>query len=174
MVPHILPPLLYEQNVSSFVHVFLHDTPCHLLAPLGCMPPLTGSSLIKLPTPFFTPSGLPRPTTPTNWVSASRLLKVWVEVKGGSSGPRPDELNALGVSQGLAVGNGLSSYEQNDNSLVYFAYYHGLLGNRYGRGPLGNPCGVAGHRGLRSVLQAHAISGPALVYEQKLGGRGGG
>uniref|UniRef100_A0A5F9CB14 Carboxypeptidase n=1 Tax=Oryctolagus cuniculus TaxID=9986 RepID=A0A5F9CB14_RABIT len=32
--------------------------------------------------------------------------------------------------QGLAVGNGLSSYEQNDNSLVYFAYYHGLLGNR--------------------------------------------
>ncbi|XDB56834.1 hypothetical protein AB1E18_010295 [Capra hircus] len=33
--------------------------------------------------------------------------------------------------QGLAVGNGLSSYEQNDNSLVYFAYYHGLLGNRH-------------------------------------------
>uniref|UniRef100_A0A2K6R710 Carboxypeptidase n=1 Tax=Rhinopithecus roxellana TaxID=61622 RepID=A0A2K6R710_RHIRO len=32
--------------------------------------------------------------------------------------------------QGLAVGNGLSSHEQNDNSLVYFAYYHGLLGNR--------------------------------------------
>lgn len=32
--------------------------------------------------------------------------------------------------KGLAVGNGLSSYEQNDNSLVYFAYYHGLLGNR--------------------------------------------
>ncbi|XP_021494136.1 lysosomal protective protein [Meriones unguiculatus] len=32
--------------------------------------------------------------------------------------------------QGLAVGNGLASYEQNDNSLVYFAYYHGLLGNR--------------------------------------------
>nr|XP_058893753.1 lysosomal protective protein isoform X2 [Kogia breviceps] len=32
--------------------------------------------------------------------------------------------------QGLAVGNGLSCYEQNDNSLVYFAYYHGLLGNR--------------------------------------------
>lgn len=30
--------------------------------------------------------------------------------------------------QGIAVGNGLSSYEINDNSLVYFAYYHGLLG----------------------------------------------
>ncbi|XP_077386502.1 lysosomal protective protein [Festucalex cinctus] len=32
--------------------------------------------------------------------------------------------------QGVAVGNGMSSYEQNDNSLVYFAYYHGLLGSR--------------------------------------------
>ena len=75
-----------------------------------------------------------------------------MEVKGGSSGPRPDELNALGVSQGLAVGNGLSSYEQNDNSLVYFAYYHGLLGNRYGRGPLGNPWAwqVMGVSGLSS------------------------
>ncbi|XP_076124842.1 lysosomal protective protein [Alosa pseudoharengus] len=32
--------------------------------------------------------------------------------------------------QGIAVGNGMSSYELNDNSLVYFAYYHGLLGTR--------------------------------------------
>uniref|UniRef100_A0A670ZSK3 Carboxypeptidase n=1 Tax=Pseudonaja textilis TaxID=8673 RepID=A0A670ZSK3_PSETE len=32
--------------------------------------------------------------------------------------------------KGLSVGNGLSSYETNDNSLVYFAYYHGLLGNK--------------------------------------------
>jgi len=32
--------------------------------------------------------------------------------------------------QGIAVGNGMSSYEMNDNSLVYFAYYHGLLGSR--------------------------------------------
>ncbi|XP_070758307.1 lysosomal protective protein isoform X2 [Enoplosus armatus] len=32
--------------------------------------------------------------------------------------------------QGMAVGNGMSSYEMNDNSLVYFAYYHGLLGSR--------------------------------------------
>jgi len=28
------------------------------------------------------------------------------------------------------VGNGLSSYELNDNALVYFSYYHGLLGGR--------------------------------------------
>lgn len=34
------------------------------------------------------------------------------------------------VLQGVAVGNGMSSYEMNDNSLVYFAYYHGLLGTR--------------------------------------------
>ncbi|XP_078105659.1 lysosomal protective protein isoform X1 [Sander vitreus] len=32
--------------------------------------------------------------------------------------------------QGVAVGNGMSSYEMNDNSLVFFAYYHGLLGSR--------------------------------------------
>uniref|UniRef100_A0A8C5G959 Carboxypeptidase n=1 Tax=Gouania willdenowi TaxID=441366 RepID=A0A8C5G959_GOUWI len=30
--------------------------------------------------------------------------------------------------QGVAVGNGLSSYQLNDNSLVYYSYYHGLLG----------------------------------------------
>ncbi|XP_039972248.1 lysosomal protective protein isoform X2 [Xiphias gladius] len=32
--------------------------------------------------------------------------------------------------QGIAVGNGMSSYKMNDNSLVYFAYYHGLLGSQ--------------------------------------------
>lgn len=34
------------------------------------------------------------------------------------------------VLQGVAVGNGMSSYEMNDNSLVFFAYYHGLLGSQ--------------------------------------------
>lgn len=28
------------------------------------------------------------------------------------------------------MGNGLASYEMNDNSLVFFSYYHGLLGTR--------------------------------------------
>ncbi|MBN3306246.1 PPGB protein, partial [Amia calva] len=32
--------------------------------------------------------------------------------------------------KGMAVGNGMSSYEMNDNSLVYFAYYHGLIGSQ--------------------------------------------
>ncbi|GFR96119.1 carboxypeptidase, partial [Elysia marginata] len=30
--------------------------------------------------------------------------------------------------QGFAVGNGLSDYSLNDNSIVYFVYYHGLIG----------------------------------------------
>ncbi|XP_063315230.1 lysosomal protective protein-like [Pelobates fuscus] len=32
--------------------------------------------------------------------------------------------------KGIAVGNGLSSYETNDNSLIFFAYYHGILGSQ--------------------------------------------
>ena len=32
------------------------------------------------------------------------------------------------VHQGFAVGNGLSSYDLNDDSLIYFAYFHGLIG----------------------------------------------
>ncbi|MGH0180643.1 UNVERIFIED_CONTAM: hypothetical protein FKN15_004653 [Acipenser sinensis] len=40
--------------------------------------------------------------------------------------------NPYSWNMGIAVGNGLSSYEMNDNSLVYFAYYHGLLGTRQG------------------------------------------
>lgn len=32
--------------------------------------------------------------------------------------------------KGFAVGNGLSSYKLNDDSLVYFAYYHGLFGEK--------------------------------------------
>ncbi|EPY78752.1 lysosomal protective protein [Camelus ferus] len=56
--------------------------------------------------------------------------------------------------QGLAVGNGLSSYEQNDNSLVYFAYYHGLLGNR---SPEIRPCWEVEIR-LWSSLQTHCCS----------------
>lgn len=31
--------------------------------------------------------------------------------------------------KGFAVGNGLSNVEMNDNSLIYFTYYHGLIGD---------------------------------------------
>lgn len=30
--------------------------------------------------------------------------------------------------QGFAVGNGISSFDLNDQSLIYFGYYHGLFG----------------------------------------------
>lgn len=30
--------------------------------------------------------------------------------------------------QGYAIGNGLSSYELNDDSIIFFGYYHGLFG----------------------------------------------
>lgn len=30
--------------------------------------------------------------------------------------------------QGFAVGNGISSFALNDQSLIYFGYYHGLFG----------------------------------------------
>lgn len=31
--------------------------------------------------------------------------------------------------QGYAIGNGLSSYELNDDSIIFFAYFHGLFGD---------------------------------------------
>ena len=33
--------------------------------------------------------------------------------------------------KGMAIGNGISNFDTNDNSLLYFAYYHGLMGDRY-------------------------------------------
>ncbi|ESP01459.1 hypothetical protein LOTGIDRAFT_206131 [Lottia gigantea] len=32
--------------------------------------------------------------------------------------------------QGMVIGNGITSYDLNDNSLIYFAYYHGLFGEK--------------------------------------------
>merc|ERR1712212_1055159 len=37
-----------------------------------------------------------------------------------------DEINLAGIM----VGNGLSSYDVNDNSVLYFWYYHGLIGQK--------------------------------------------
>lgn len=37
-----------------------------------------------------------------------------------------DEINLAGIM----VGNGLSSYDVNDNSVMYFWYYHGLIGQK--------------------------------------------
>uniref|UniRef100_A0A0B7A322 Carboxypeptidase n=1 Tax=Arion vulgaris TaxID=1028688 RepID=A0A0B7A322_9EUPU len=42
--------------------------------------------------------------------------------------------------KGFAVGNGLSDDDMNDNSLVYFAYYHGLIGSNEWRHLLRECC----------------------------------
>ena len=33
--------------------------------------------------------------------------------------------------KGMAIGNGISNFDTNENSLLYFAYYHGLIGDRF-------------------------------------------
>lgn len=37
-------------------------------------------------------------------------------------------LIVVAILQGFGVGNGLSSFQFNDQSLIYFSYYHGLFG----------------------------------------------
>ena len=32
--------------------------------------------------------------------------------------------------KGMAIGNGISNFDTNDNSLLYFGYYHGLIGDK--------------------------------------------
>ena len=32
--------------------------------------------------------------------------------------------------KGMAIGNGITNFDINDDSLLYFAYYHGLIGDR--------------------------------------------
>lgn len=45
-------------------------------------------------------------------------------------GKYASHLNACFVFQGMGVGNGMSSYDLNDQSLIYFGYYHGLFGDK--------------------------------------------
>lgn len=42
--------------------------------------------------------------------------------------------------KGMAIGNGISNFDMNDNSLLYFAYYHGLMGDRLWNGTLDACC----------------------------------
>jgi len=42
--------------------------------------------------------------------------------------------------KGIAVGNGLSSYDINDNSAIYFMYYHGFLGGKMWQNLKANCC----------------------------------
>ena len=39
-----------------------------------------------------------------------------------------DNLENNGINlQGLAIGNALTNYKMNDNSVIFFGYYHALL-----------------------------------------------
>uniref|UniRef100_W5KRU4 Carboxypeptidase n=1 Tax=Astyanax mexicanus TaxID=7994 RepID=W5KRU4_ASTMX len=57
---------------------------------------------------------------------------VFAESYGGVYAPTLSKLIASGSAninfKGMGVGNGMTSYAVNDNSLVYFGYYHGLIG----------------------------------------------
>uniref|UniRef100_A0A3B4CM12 Lysosomal protective protein n=1 Tax=Pygocentrus nattereri TaxID=42514 RepID=A0A3B4CM12_PYGNA len=58
---------------------------------------------------------------------------VFAESYGGIYAPTLSKLIASSSAninfKGMGVGNGMTSYTINDNSLVYFGYYHGLIGN---------------------------------------------
>lgn len=65
------------------------------------------------------------------WKSTIKTSQACLKQKTNLPDRREATEKAMGFFlQGVAVGNGMSSYEMNDNSLVYFAYYHGLLGTR--------------------------------------------
>nr|XP_058893762.1 lysosomal protective protein isoform X11 [Kogia breviceps] len=75
------------------------------------------------------PDGATLEYNPYSWNLIANVL--YLESPAGVGFSYSDDKSyATNDTEGLAVGNGLSCYEQNDNSLVYFAYYHGLLGNR--------------------------------------------
>lgn len=65
------------------------------------------------------------------------------------------------VRQGIAVGNGMSNYEMNDNSLVYFAYFHGLLGSRLWT-DLQNTCCSNGKCNFYNNLNPNCSDGVSL------------
>ncbi|MFT7816837.1 lysosomal protective protein-like [Arapaima gigas] len=65
---------------------------------------------------------------------------VFAESYGGVYGPTLSQLIVSGSAdinfKGMAVGNGMTSYALNDQSLVYFGYYHGLFGDECVLGPV--------------------------------------
>ncbi|XP_064599053.1 lysosomal protective protein-like [Liolophura sinensis] len=90
--------------------------------------------------------------------------------------------------QGFGVGNGLSDSVMNENSLLYFGYYHGLIGDVVWNNMLGNCCGgnatrcnfvgAVGQDSCRhAILRAQsAISGSGLniynLYGECVNGQG--
>ncbi|KAH3774566.1 hypothetical protein DPMN_175948 [Dreissena polymorpha] len=55
--------------------------------------------------------------------------------------------------KGMAIGNGISNFTTNDNSLLYFGYYHGLIGEDLWNKMLSDCCPG------QSVRQCHFVNG---------------
>jgi len=68
--------------------------------------------------------------------------------------------------KGIAVGNGLSSYDINDNSAIYFMYYHGFLGGNLWKNLKANCCPKGSSK--RCDFKSGAKSSPACrkVYNE--------
>lgn len=69
--------------------------------------------------------------------------------------------------QGFIVGNGLSTYEFNDNSLIYFAYNHGLIGDEVWTGLVAN-CNGSFHNPPNEKCKDLVQQAMAVVYQDGL------
>ncbi|KAL2076897.1 hypothetical protein ACEWY4_027498 [Coilia grayii] len=73
--------------------------------------------------------------------------------------------------RGFAVGNGISSFDLNDQSLIYFAYYHGLLGEDLWRDLNDNCCkdGVCNfYNNSKEACSISVSQAFRIVYESGL------
>ncbi|KAF2354231.1 Peptidase S10 serine carboxypeptidase [Trinorchestia longiramus] len=59
--------------------------------------------------------------------------------------------------QGFAVGNGLSSYDMNDNSLVFFANYHGLVSQDLWDSVVADCCGGVASQSTCNFASDHSV-----------------
>lgn len=94
------------------------------------------------------------------------------ESYGGIYAPTLSHRVATGTAKinlkGFAVGNGLSSYALNDQSLIYFGYYHGLFGEDLWRDLKKNCCDEKGCNFSNTTVKAcNIMVGLAfqIVYE---------
>ncbi|XP_041375528.1 lysosomal protective protein-like [Gigantopelta aegis] len=69
--------------------------------------------------------------------------------------------------KGFAVGNGLSNDEMNDNSLIYFAYYHGLIGDNLWKDLQKHCCSVCEPRCLFTENKKDIDCGKAIGEASK-------
>ncbi|KAM9817170.1 lysosomal protective protein [Neosynchiropus ocellatus] len=100
---------------------------------------------------------------------------IFGESYGGVYAPTLSLLVATGKEKmnlkGFSVGNGLSSYALNDQSLVYFGYYHGLFGEELWRN-LNSHCCTNGDCNFSNSssesCQIYVTVGFNIIYESGL------